>query len=63
LDLSAGSICFLSSNSWDAHGASAFGLKVIWCNRYGQQSEILPANPDVEVKTLAEVPAVLGCRT
>jgi len=63
LDLSAGSICFLSSNSWDAHGASAFGLKVIWCNRYGQQSEILPGNPDVEVKTLAEVPAVLGCRT
>lgn len=60
LDLSTGSICFVSSNSWDAHGASAFGLKVIWCNRYGQQSEMLPGSPDAEVKTLAEVPSVLG---
>lgn len=60
LNLEANSICFLSSNAWDAHGASVFGLKVIWCNRYGQQPENLPGRPDVEVQTLAEVPGVLG---
>jgi len=59
-ELEARAICFLSSNAWDAHGAAAFGLRVIWCNRFGQQPEILPGSPDVETRTLAEVPALLG---
>ncbi|MGA9574490.1 MAG: haloacid dehalogenase type II, partial [Lysobacterales bacterium] len=25
--------CFVSSNGWDAYSASAFGLRVAWCNR------------------------------
>ncbi|MBA3326404.1 MAG: hypothetical protein H0T41_14440 [Rhodobacteraceae bacterium] len=24
------------------YGASAFGMRVVWCNRYGQQPERLP---------------------
>ncbi len=60
LSLAAPAICFVSSNAWDAHGASAFGMKVIWCNRYGQGPEILPGAPDVELTTLAEIPGVLG---
>jgi 2-haloacid dehalogenase len=52
-------ILFLSSNAWDAYAASAFGLRVIWCNRYGQRSEHLPGRPDREVRTLAEVPALV----
>lgn len=60
LELSPESICFVSSNSWDAHGASAFGLKVVWCNRYGQEREVLPGDPDVEVTTLADIPGILG---
>jgi 2-haloacid dehalogenase len=53
-------IAFLSTNSWDAHGGAAFGFKVIWCNRYGQQPERLPGRPEREIRTLAELPALLG---
>lgn len=53
-------ILFLSPNGWDAYAASAFGLRVIWCNRFGQQREHLPGRPDHEVRTLAEVPALIG---
>ena len=60
LRLPAGSISFQSSNAWDAHAASAFGMQVVWCNRYGQRRERLPGNPDREIKTLAELPALLG---
>ncbi len=60
MSTTAKEICFVSANAWDAHGASAFGMKVIWCNRYGQAEEILPGLPDVEVLTLREIPAILG---
>jgi 2-haloacid dehalogenase len=53
-------ISFQSSNAWDAHAASAFGFRVVWCNRYGQRVERLPGKPDFEVKSLAELPALLG---
>jgi 2-haloacid dehalogenase len=62
LSLDAEAICFVSANAWDAHGASAFGLKVVWCNRYGQSREILPGAADVEVSTLAEIPSIVGIR-
>jgi 2-haloacid dehalogenase len=60
LSLPASAIAFQSSNSWDAHAASAFGMKVVWCNRYGQRRERLPGAPDREVKSLAELPALVG---
>jgi 2-haloacid dehalogenase len=60
LALMPGEILFLSSNAWDAHAASAFGLKVVWCNRYGQPKEHLPGAPDREIRTLAELPALVG---
>ena len=44
-----------SSNPWDAYGASAFGMRVVWCNRYGQRPEQLPGRPDREVISLAEL--------
>jgi 2-haloacid dehalogenase len=62
LGLAANAIAFQSSNAWDAHGASDFGMRVVWCNRYGQRRERLPGNPDFEIKTLAELPALLGRR-
>lgn len=52
-------IVFLSSNAWDIHAASAFGLRTIWCNRSGQRHERLPGVPDREIKTLAELPDLL----
>ena len=54
------SILFQSANAWDAIGASAFGLRVAWINRSGQRPERLPDTPDVELNSLAELPALLG---
>jgi 2-haloacid dehalogenase len=59
LDLEASAIAFLSSNAWDAHGASDFGMRAVWCNRYGQRRERLPGAPDFEIRTLADLPALL----
>ena len=59
LGLPAGAISFQSSNAWDAHAASAFGMRVVWCNRYGQRRERLPGTPDHEISTLTELPALL----
>ncbi len=60
LGLPASAIAFQSSNAWDAHGASDFGMRVVWCNRYGQRRERLPGAPDLEIRTLAELPALLA---
>ena len=60
LGVPAGAIAFQSSNAWDAYAASAFGMRVVWCNRYGQRRERLPGAPDREVRTLAELPALLA---
>jgi 2-haloacid dehalogenase len=56
----ASAIAFQSSNAWDAHAASAFGMRVVWCNRYAQRRERLPGMPDREIRTLAELPALLA---
>jgi len=60
LQVPAAAIAFQSSNAWDAYAASAFGMQVVWCNRYGQRSERLPGAPDRTVKSLAELPALVG---
>ena len=60
LSLQPERICFMSSNAWDANGAAAFGFKVVWVNRFGQEAERLPGAPVAEVRSLAELPALLG---
>lgn len=55
-----GEVLFVSANGWDAFGAKAFGLRVAWCNRSGQPPERLPAAPDAEIHSLAELPALIG---
>ena len=60
LSVPLSSVTFLSSNAWDAYAASAFGMRVVWCNRYGQRAERLPGAPDREVRSLAELPALIG---
>ena len=60
LGLQASQVAFQSSNAWDAYAASDFGMRVVWCNRYGQRRERLPGAPDFEIRTLAELPALLG---
>lgn len=60
LGVSPEAMCFQSSNAWDAYAASAFGMRVIWCNRYGQRREHLPGVPDREIRTLSELPALIA---
>jgi 2-haloacid dehalogenase len=60
LGVPASAIAFQSSNAWDAYAAKAFGMQVVWCNRYGQRPERLPGTPDREIKTLSELPALVG---
>ncbi len=52
-------ICFLSSNSWDAFSAKAFGYRVLWCNRFGQVPERIPEAPDGEITDLSGLPELL----
>src|SRR6266404_2245301 len=60
LAIPASQIAFQSSNAWDAYAASAFGMRVVWCNRYRQRKERLPGTPDYEIETLAELPRMVG---
>jgi len=59
LGVPAAAIAFQSSNAWDAYAASAFGMQVVWCNRYGLRPERLPGKPDRIVRSLSELPALL----
>jgi 2-haloacid dehalogenase len=59
LGLAPSEIAFQSSNAWDAYAASAFGMRVVWCNRYGQRPERLPGRPDAEVASLDALPGLL----
>lgn len=60
LGLAPRAIAFQSANAWDAHAASAFGLPVVWCNRFGQKPERLPGRPDFVIASLAGLPALVG---
>jgi 2-haloacid dehalogenase len=60
LHIPAERICFLSANGWDASGAAHFGLRVVWINRLRAPKEMLPGAPEAEIRSLAELPALLG---
>ena len=60
LGISPERVSFQSANPWDAVGAKAFGFRVAWINRFGLKPERLPAKPDAEIKSLAELPGLLG---
>lgn len=59
-DIAANRISFQSANAWDASGAASFGFRVAWINRFGQPAEMLPGEPQAELRSLAELPALLG---
>lgn len=60
MGVTAAEIAFQSSNAWDAWAASAFGMRVFWCNRYGQRAERMPGKPDAEMRSLAELPELIA---
>jgi len=60
LGLQGREIVFLSANAWDAVGAASAGLRVAWINRFGQRRERLPSQPEAEIGSMTELPALLG---
>ena len=59
-DIMPDQIAFQSSNAWDAAGAATYGFHVVWVNRFGQKSERLPDQPEFEIQSLSELPAIVG---
>lgn len=60
LGLPAGRMCFVSSNAWDAHASADFGFRSVWVNRAGAPREKLPGELAAEIRSLTELPALLG---
>jgi 2-haloacid dehalogenase len=56
----AADICFVSTNSGDARGAAVFGMQVVWLDRWGRMADRLPGEFVATIKTLDELPALLG---
>ena len=52
-------LVFVSSNSWDAIGATAFGLRSYWIDRGGGPAEELGLVPSTVLTRLDELPAAL----
>lgn len=53
-------MAFMSSNAWDACAAARFGYRVVWVNRFGQPRERLTAEPEAEIRSLAELPELFA---
>ncbi|MEO8557678.1 MAG: haloacid dehalogenase type II [Rhodospirillales bacterium] len=60
LGLPAKEMCFVSSNAWDAHASADFGFRSVWVNRAGAPREKLPGELAAEIRSLGELPALLG---
>jgi 2-haloacid dehalogenase len=60
LGLPREAIGFVSANCWDACGAKTFGFTTFWINRSGATVDELGAPPDHELRSLAEIPPLLG---
>ncbi|HSR07831.1 MAG TPA: haloacid dehalogenase type II [Bryobacteraceae bacterium] len=56
LHVPAEEILFVSSNSWDAAGAKAFGYQVCWCNRAEEKLDDWGFAPDFMVSRLDRIP-------
>jgi len=56
LNVPAEEILFISSNSWDAAGAKAFGYQVCWCNRSKAPMDFWGFAPDFVVSGLDQIP-------
>jgi 2-haloacid dehalogenase len=53
-------ICFVSANAWDVAGSANFGFQVAHMNRFGQPPERLPGTPKAILKSLSELPPIIG---
>ena len=54
-------VVFVSSNGWDAYGATRFGFRVAWVNRNDHSPETLGATAEATIGSLADLePFVTG---
>jgi 2-haloacid dehalogenase len=53
-------VLFVSSNAWDALGATWFGFKTLWINRQNLPCEALGPRPDYAGPDLTKVIEVLA---
>lgn len=60
LDVAPARVCFISSNGWDVAGAAHFGFAACWCNRLGLEQDRVPQTPGARIRSLAELPDLLG---
>jgi len=60
LGLAAADVLFVSSNAWDALGATWFGFTTLWVNRQGLPPEAIGPAPQHTGRDLTEVLKVLG---
>lgn len=60
LGLPASSVAFQSSNAWDVNGASCFGLRPVWINRFGAPAERLPGGAEHEMADLTGLADLVG---
>jgi 2-haloacid dehalogenase len=63
LGLPAGQILFVSSNGWDAIGATWFGYQTLWVNRSGAPLEALDTQPTRVGSSLRDVLDLFPART
>ncbi len=56
----AAGIAFVSSNGWDAAGATWFGYRTFWVNRNDAPAECLGVEPTGSGRTLDDLPAFLA---
>ncbi|PZF78852.1 haloacid dehalogenase type II [Aestuariivirga litoralis] len=55
----AAAICFVTSNTWDAHGAAQFGLQVVRVDRFGWKDDRLPGKPAALIPHLGKLAALV----
>jgi 2-haloacid dehalogenase len=53
-------VLFVSSNGWDAAGASGYGFQTAWVNRAGEPMDRLPWTPAHVLSDLTTIPQLAG---
>lgn len=56
-------VLFVSSNGWDAAGASGYGFQTVWVNRAGDPVDRLPWRPQHIMRDLASLPNLCATLT
>ncbi|MEJ6746915.1 MAG: haloacid dehalogenase type II [Yoonia sp.] len=51
---------FVSSNGWDAAGASGYGFTTAWVNRSGEPMDRMPWKPKHVLRDLTDIPKIVG---